>query len=124
MTIESAKTMDRRRFRRVFSLVAEEDVVLFSMNGHSHFVAKLLDFSRSGALIFAADPAIYVDLGSHYKLYFQSRGAMFHLEAILVRKDKQLFAFHFINLTPLDMREIRGKVARMEIMAARMCLSY
>src|SRR5207247_9232412 len=114
MTIESAKTMDSRRFRRVFSLVAEEDVVLFSMNGHSHFVAKLLDFSRSGALIFAADPAIYVDLGSHYKLYFESWGSMFLLVAILVRRDSQLFAFHVINLTPLDIRAIRCKIARMK----------
>ena len=124
MTMELPDPMERRQFRRVFSLVAEEDVVFLRIRGRHYFVAKLLDFSRSAALIYAADPAIYVDLGSQYKLFFQSRGAMFHLEAVLVRKDNQLLAFQFINLTPLDIREIRGKLARMEIMAARMCVNH
>ena len=124
MMVELVNTYERRLFRRVFSLVAEEDVVLFSMNGYSHFVAKLLDFSRSGALIYTADPSVSVEIGSRYKLYFQSRGAMFHLEAEAVRRDNQLLAFRFINVTSLDTREIRGKLARMEIMAVRMCVSH
>jgi len=121
---ESINVSERRQFRRVFSLVSQEDVVLFSMNGHNHFVAKLLDLSRGGALIYTADPSVCADAGSHYKLYFQSRGAMFHLEAMLVRKELQFFAFQFMNVTPLDLAEIRGKIARMEIMAARMCVSH
>ena len=115
---------ERRKFRRVFSLVPEEDVVLFSVNGQSHFVAKLLDLSRGGVLIYTADPSVAADIGSQYKLYFQSRGGMFHLEATLVRKELQFFAFQFVNLTPLDLAEIRGKLARMEIMAARVCVSH
>src|SRR6266852_2625354 len=114
MTDELVNVSERREFRRVFSLVAEEDVVLFSMSGNSHFVAKLLDLSRGGALIYSADPSISAKSGSHYKLYFQNRGAMFHVEATLMRKDTQFFAFQFLNLTPLDTAEIRGKLARME----------
>jgi len=121
--MELEDTVERRQFRRVFSLVAEEDLVLLRMRGRHYFVAKLLDFSRGGALIYAADPAIYVEPGSQYKLFFQSRGAMFHLEAVLVRKDNQLLAFQFVNLTSLDLKEIRGKLARMEIMAVRMCVN-
>ena len=49
MTDELIDGSEKRQFRRVFSLVPEEDVVLFSMNGSSHFVAKLLDLSRGGA---------------------------------------------------------------------------
>jgi len=123
MTMELPNTIERRQFPRVFSLVAEEDLVLLRMRGRHYFVAKLLDSSRSGSLIYAADPAIYVDLGSQYKLFFQSRGAMFHLEAVLVRKDNQLLALQFLNLTPLDIGEIRAKLARMEIMAVRMCVN-
>ena len=123
MTDELMNTSERREFRRVFSLVPEEDVVLFSMNGSSHFMAKVLDLSRSGALIYTADPSICADAGSHYKLYFQSRGGMFHVESILVRKEMQFFAFQFVNLTPLDLAEIRAKLARMEMMAARMCVN-
>jgi hypothetical protein len=119
MSKELINVSERRQFRRVFSLVPEEDVVLFSMNGRSHFVAKLLDLSRGGALIYTADPSVSADVGGQYKLYFQSRGAMFHLEGTLVRKDMQFFAFQFLNLTPLDLAEIRAKLARMEIMAAR-----
>jgi len=123
MTDELVNVSERRQFRRVFSLVPEEDVVLFSMNGSSHFVAKLLDLSRGGALIYTADPSVSAEAGSQYKLYFQSRGAMFHVEATLTRKDTQFFAFRFLNLTPLDTAEIRGKLARMEMMAARMCVN-
>jgi hypothetical protein len=107
----------------VFSLVPEEDVVLFSMNGSSHFMAKLLDLSVGGTLIYTADPSMTADVGGHYKLYFQSRGAMFHVESVLTRKKNRFFAFQFANLTALDTAEIRGKLARMEMMAARMCLS-
>jgi hypothetical protein len=46
---------------------------------------------------------------------------MFHLEAVLSRRELQFFAFRFVNVTPLDLMEIRGKLARMEILAARMC---
>src|SRR5438105_12652327 len=105
MTKESNELMselinvsERRQFRRVFSLVPQEDVVLFSMNGRNHFVAKLLDLSRGGALIYTADPSVSADAGSHYKLYFQSRGAMFHLEALLEiqldRKSTRLNSSH------------------------------
>jgi hypothetical protein len=124
MTDELMNVSERRQSRRVFSLVPEEDVVLFSVNGRSHFVAKLLDLSRGGALIYTADPSVSADPGSRYKLYFQSRGAMFHLEGTLVRKEMQFFAFQFVNLTPLDLAEIRGKLARMEIMTARICMSH
>jgi hypothetical protein len=110
---------ERRRHRRVFSLVPEEDIVLFNMNGESHFVAKLLDLSRGGALIYAADPSVGADSGNRYKLYFQSRGAMFHLEGTLIRRELQFFAFQFVNVTPVDLAEIRAKLARMEILAAR-----
>jgi hypothetical protein len=123
MTNELVNVSERRQFRRVFSLVPEEDVVLFSMNGSNHFVAKLLDLSRGGALIYTADPSISAEAGSQYKLYFQSRGAMFHVEATLARRDTQFFAFQFLNLTPLDTAEVRGKLARMEMMAARMCVN-
>lgn len=115
---------ERRRHRRVFSLVPEEDVVLFSLNGRSHFVAKLLDLSRGGALIYSADPTVSAQPGAKYKLYFQSRGAMFHLEGTLIRRDLQFFAFQFVNVTPLDLAEIRGKLARMEILAARVCVGH
>ena len=115
---------DRRRYRRVWSLVPEEDVVLFSPNGQKHFVARLLDLSRGGALIYSADPSVSAELRRRYKLSFQSQGAMFHLEGILVRRELQFFAFEFVDLTPLDIMEIRGKLARMEILAARVCSGH
>jgi hypothetical protein len=115
---------ERRRHRRVFSLVAEEDIVLFNTNGQSHFVAKLLDLSRGGALIYTADPSVAPESGCRYKLYFQSRGAMFHLEGTLIRNELQFFAFQFVNTTPLDLAEIRSKLARMEILAARISVGH
>ena len=112
---------ERRKFRRVFSLVPEEDVVLFSANNRTHFAAKLLDLSHGGVLIYTKDPAS-AEVGCAYKLYFESRGQMFHLEGTLIRRDGQYFAFQFVNVTPQDLAEVRSKLARMEIMAARMCV--
>jgi hypothetical protein len=123
-TDESMEASERRQFRRVFPLVPEEDVVLFSVNGNSHFVAKLLDLSRGGALIYAAHPSASAEARSPYKLYFQSHGGMFNVESTLMRNEAQFFAFQFINLTPLDLAEIRGKLARMEMVAAHMCLHH
>jgi hypothetical protein len=124
MTDEPMNPNERRQFRRLFSLVPEEDVVLFNVNGNSHFVAKLLDLSRGGALIYAAHPSVSAEVGSQYKLYFQTRGGMFNVEATLTRNEMQFFAFQFVNLTPIDIAEIRAKLARMEIMAAQMCVNH
>jgi hypothetical protein len=115
---------ERRRHRRVSSLIPEEDVVLFTVNGQSHHVARLLDLSRGGALIYSADPSLALEADAQYKLYFQSRGGMFHLEAMLVRRDLQFLAFQFVDVTPMDLAELRGKMARMEILAARMCVGH
>jgi len=101
-----SEVQERRKHRRVFSLIPQEDVVLFSPNGQKHFVAKLLDLSRSGALIYTADPTVSAEPGGRYKLYFQSHGSLFHLEATLKRRELQFFAFHFVDVTPLDLMEI------------------
>ena len=114
---------ERRQFRRVLSLVPEEDVVLISMNGGSHFAAKLVDMSNGGALIYTGDPAVCPGEGGPYKLYFESHGQMFHIEGTLVRRQTHFLAFQFVNVTTLDLAEIRNKLARMEILAARLCLS-
>jgi hypothetical protein len=124
-TTDFLKELDeRRRHRRVSSLIPEEDVVLFTTDGHTNFVARLLDLSRGGTLIYSADPTLSLELGSRCKLYFQSRGTMFHLEGVLVRRELRFLAFQFVNVTPLDLAEIRGKLARMEILAARICVGH
>ncbi len=110
---------EKRRYRRVFSLVPEENVVLFGVESACHLRGALLDLSEGGALVCPSEPTVTYDVGSLYKLYFQSRGQMFYLEGTLVRRDMYCLAFQFSNLTPLDVAEIRAKLARMEILAAR-----
>jgi hypothetical protein len=110
---------ERRQHRRVYSLVPEEDVVLFSVNSQTHFKGRLLDLSHGGALIYSSDEIIAVDVRCPYKLYLESRGQMFCLEGTLVRSNMQFFAFRFVNVTPVDATELRAKLARMEMMAAR-----
>lgn len=106
-----------RRFRRVLSLVPEEDVVMFSMQDGSHFSAKLVGLSRVGALISMTGPPECI-VGTPYNLYFQIRGEMFQIEGMLVRRDMQFLAFQFINITTIDVCELRGKLVRMEMAAA------
>ena len=113
---------EKRKFPRISSLVPEEDAVLISMNNGKHFAAKLVDLSRGGVMMYTDDPSAWIEIGGPYKLYFQSRGEMFHLEGTLIRRELQFFAFQFVNVTPLDLAEIRSKLARMEILAARMCV--
>ena len=69
--------------------------------------------------MYTADSTLSAKAGAIYKLFFQSRDAMFQVEAAPVGRDVQLFAFQFVNMTPLDVAEIRGKLAQIEIMAAR-----
>jgi PilZ domain-containing protein len=112
---------EKRRFPRTTSLVPEEDVVLISMNNGSHFAAKLMDLSRGGVLIHTMDPNAWIEIGGPYKLYFQSRGEMFHVEGTLVRTDTQFLAFQFFNVTEQDIAELRKKLAQMEMLNARLC---
>ncbi len=111
---------DRRGSRRVFSLVPDEDVVLFSLNGSTHFEAKLLDLSNGGALVYGVDPTTWAKVGFPYTLYFQSCGQMLQVRGTLVRKDIPFLAFRFVNITRLDLYGIVCKIQRLEVRAARM----
>jgi len=90
---------EKRKFPRISSLVPEEDAVLISMNNGKHFAAKLVDLSRGGVMMYTDDPSAWIEIGGPYKLYFQSRGEMFHVEGTLVRTDTQFLAFQFFNVT-------------------------
>lgn len=113
---------EKREFPRIPSVIPEEDVVLISMNNGSHFAAKLVDLSRGGVMIHTTDSSAWIEIGGPYKLYFQSRGEMFHVEGTLVRTDTQFLAFQFFNVTELDISELRNKLARMEMLNARLCV--
>ncbi len=111
---------EKRHFRRVLSAVPAEDDVLIRINGTGYFAAKLVDFSHGGVLIHVADPSSCLDTSGVSKLYFQNGDQLFILEGTLVRKQPPFLAFEFINVTELELSEIRKKLARMEIIAARL----
>ncbi|HYR92384.1 MAG TPA: PilZ domain-containing protein [Terriglobia bacterium] len=113
---------EKRKFPRIPLLAPEEDAVLISMNNGKHFAAKLVDLSRGGVMMFTDDPSAWLEIGGPYKLYFQSRGEMFHLEGTLVRTDTQFLAFQFFNVTDLDIAELRRKLAQMEMLNARLLI--
>ena len=113
---------EKRKFPRISSLVPEEDAVLISMNNGKHFAAKLVDLSRGGVMMYTDDPSAWIEIGGPYKLYFQSRGEMFHVEETLVRTDTQFLAFQFFNVTDLDIAELRKKLAQMDMLNSRLCV--
>ncbi len=111
---------ERRRHRRVFSL-SRKRMLCSSVQTVKSILSQSCWTSAVTARDITADPTVSAEPGSRYKLYLQNEGAMFHLEAVISRTELQFFAFHFVNVTPLDLMEIRSKLARMEILAARMC---
>ena len=130
MTNELTNVSERRQFRRVFSLVPEEDVVLFSMDGQSHFVAKLLDLSRGGALIYTArspwDAAARVHVPGADRL-----GNAEHDGERRRRADgdgcRALHRGLRVGASTWRARRrqpVGGKLARMEIIAARLSVSH
>ena len=107
---------DRRRSGRVVPFVSDEEVVVVRPEGGRSVLAKILDMSETGTLLYLlaeGESPEFGDPACLLSLYHQ--GKIFDIPAAVTRKSGRLFAFAFVAPPPEAMREIQGKLIRMEI---------
>jgi hypothetical protein len=107
---------NKRRSERVVPFVSDEEVVVIRTEGKPPVLAKMLDLSESGTLLYIlseADTAAVVGPATNLAVYHQ--GKIFEVPATIARGDGRMIAFHFANPSHEILRDIQSKLIRMEI---------
>ena len=107
---------NKRRSDRVVPFVTDEEVVVVRCDGRAPVLAKLINLSETGALVYVlAEGDVTGSVGELNNLAVYHQGKVFEIPATIARKDGRLIAVHFAN-PPLEvMRDVQGKLLRMEI---------
>ena len=107
---------NKRRSERVIPFVSDEEVVVIRTEGTAPLLAKMLDLSESGTLVYIlseGDAGAVVGPASNLAVYHQ--GKIFEVPATIARRDSRMIAFHFANPSQETLRDIQSKLIRMEI---------
>ena len=107
---------NKRRSDRVIPFVSDEEVVVVRSEGNSPVLAKMMDLSETGTLVYLlgeGDLSSEVGATSSLAIYHQSK--IFEIPAIIARKDGRMIAFQFKNPPEEVLRDVQGKLIRMEI---------
>lgn len=106
----------KKRSERVIPFVSDEEVVVIRSEGNSPMLAKIMDLSESGALVYLlGDGDLSQGEGDTSGLAVYHQGKIFEIPAMIARKDSRLVAFQFKNPPEEVMRDIQVKLIRMEI---------
>ena len=106
----------KRRSERVIPFVSEEEVVVIRSEGKSPVLAKMMDLSETGTLVYLlADEDLSNTAGATSNLAVYHQGKVFEIPAIVARKDGRMIAFHFANPPQEVLRDVQSKLIRMEI---------
>jgi hypothetical protein len=109
-------TENKRRSERVIPFVSDEEVVVIRGEGTAPALAKMMDLSETGTLVYVlAEGELGGGVGSANNLAVYHQGKVFEIPATIARKDGRLVAFHFANPSPEVLRDVQGKLIRMEI---------
>jgi len=103
---------EKRRSERVIPCVADEEVVVIQRKGAKNLLAKMMDLSEVGVLVYLladADPAGAATLAIYHQ------GKIFEVPGTVVRKSGRLVAFDFASPSEDAQREIQSKLIRMEV---------
>jgi hypothetical protein len=107
---------EKRRSERVIPVVSEEEVVLIDSGDGRRSLAKMLDISDGGTLVYLlVDSDIEGDVGDSCTLMLYHQGKIFEAVAAILRKSGKLIGFRFGLLKPDVQRLIQSKLIRMEI---------
>src|SRR5437870_3145166 len=107
-------TENKRRSDRVIPFVSDEEVVVIQADGVQPMLAKMLDLSKSGTLVYLLNDAeIQGTIGALTKLAVYHQGKIFDVPATIARKDGRLIAFQFANPSADVVRDIQSKLIRM-----------
>ncbi len=103
---------DKRRSERTIPCVADEEVVVIHHQGNEDLLAKLMDLSEVGTLVYLLADG---DLAGAATLSIYHQGTVFDVPATVVRQSGRLVAFDFANPAEDVLREIQSKLIRMEV---------
>ena len=107
---------DKRRSERVVPFVSDEEVVVIRTQSEESVLAKIMDLSETGTLLYLLAEGDLPDTGdSPCTLSPVSQGKVFDTPAAVARKSGRLIAFNFVAPLPEAMHEIQAKLIRMEI---------
>lgn len=107
-----SKGRQSRRSERTMPFLSGEEVVLIG-GCHRSMIAKMLDLSEDGTLVYLSDEPDLDKLDSACTLTFYHRGEVFEVQAKVARKSRGLIGFEFVNPPAAVVRRIRAKIGRM-----------
>src|SRR5262249_24401081 len=106
----------KRRSERVIPFVSDEEVVVIRSEGKSATLAKMINLSETGTLVYLLGDTDFSDpVGAARCLAIYHQGKIFEVPAIVARKDGRMVAFQFANPPEDVVRDLQGKLIRMEI---------
>lgn len=107
---------EKRRSERAIPFVSDEEVVIIQGNGANGLIAKMMDLSEVGTLVYLIEEAdLPGAVGSAHVLSVYHQGNVFEVRATIARKTGRLIAFNFVNPGPEALHEIQSKLIHMEI---------
>ena len=109
MLVESKSQARERRSERTIPLVSGEETVLISIGRHS-MIAKLLDFSEDGILVYLGEEFDVLTVGAPCTLTLYDEGKVFEAESKVARNSHRLIAFEFTNPASPVKSRLRAKI--------------
>ncbi len=104
----------QRRSERTIPFLSGEEVVLIGSPCHRLMIAKMLDLSEDGTLVYLSDDTDSPDaIGTDCKLTLYHRGEVFEIDSKVARRARRLVGFEFINPSPAVASRIRAKIVQM-----------
>src|SRR5688572_26369499 len=113
LQLSAVMSGDKRRSDRVIPMVSDEEMVVID-SGSDRVLAKLMDLSDSGALVYLLTDA---EFGVHreFKLSLYTQGRIFSVAATIARAQGRLLGFNFGNPSEETTVDLQAKLIRMEV---------
>lgn len=109
-------SQNKRRSDRVIPFVSDEEVVVIRQGDAEPLVAKLMDLSEVGTLLYVlSDKDLNEAAGSPCALNIYHQGKVFEIPATIARKNGRLIAFDFEHPSSDVLRDVQTKLIRMEV---------
>jgi hypothetical protein len=114
MVGESKGREKQRRSERTIPFVSGEEMVLISIGCHCPMIAKMLDLSDDGTLVYLSEKSDILDaMDTECTLTFYHHGEVFEVESRVARGSRRLIAFEFVNPPATVVKRIRAKIIQM-----------
>jgi PilZ domain-containing protein len=104
----------QRRSERKAPFLSGEEMVLISIGSHRPMIAKLLDLSEDGTLVYLSEESDVLDaMGTDCRLTLYHDGKVFELASKIARRSRRLIGFEFVNPQSTVLKHIRAKIIQM-----------